>query len=1218
MRIGNQLVVQRLEAGVWTTRGTFGSYTTDRFIIEDGAGSLLFINSNDNTRTLIKPSIDDNGVVVGNAEGRVALIYNNELLAVPFDSSIVLVDDVQDGVDITDAGVTDVFYEFETSRVASIISGEFSFANVISGTTVRASFETSDGQILAENVSQFDFDNGDGIEIFNGINLLPLRESIPFSDGFSFNLRFQFSSPVDVQGSNVDLALGTGVLNGDNLGVRFVPRITIEYYLGEQHNVLTNLNQQTIENKTLDIDNNVVSNIEIDNFKSTAIQEGISGDNTKLTTKAYVDQNIVSSLNYKGGYDAFNNIPDLEISPLGVVVGDFYTVTTSGLFFTQQVEVGDAIIAEADDASALLDWTVLNRALDADTIKNLYESNANTNAYTDIEKKEVEDQSSYLHSMCDKQQELTLVVDGTSVYLDVEAIDGGDIEYNLDGTYYVLDCTTGDGVGGKARVELLQGTEASPKTNYVYVAYSEQDTSIKLFTSEIEIEGAYAYVSYVGIQDYTSVSTNGALFIQRTTEAYEHNEKGAIAWMREKLRVQGTEYWTGVDQHFTITTNAGSEDNIDFHVTEGIIYQLHRQDFPEMQVSTNGIYVVNASGLGSLSEYEKILDLSVLKEDNIGNTIQDGEITNIMIFGAINHTEDSCKLFVNLPSGFYTNETNARADILNYTDYTIPKEARTTGFLIARLCLKYETANNGTWTNILTDESISWDEEVVSVTSPNYPSNYPPNSDVTTTLTSVGKETLRVYFDDFKTEANYDFVYLMDGSDNVIHTYSGTLGSFTSGEVQGDTIKIRFTSDFIINRKGFNITRLEGKLTDVSGSSFVDLRGFKPTYKLGGSIGDVMLDHNELSNIQGGIGGEYYHLEEEQVIKLNNISENHAGDSWVSGLQITESNPKGQTVDYTSGSYLINGIVKTVSTGGTYDMENGYGGVNHYLGMVDYQHRLIGIYVDTDEVIKTVAGLVAEKKEIADLPIIPNDSVCLAIVEIKVDRYDIPKDIGNKDIEDCRLLGSFGTDEHVKASADDETVGYLIDKLSNNGNVKFTLENVGGDETIKADYTSGISGSFTYNRLAVQAYQFTDVTGINSDTQVIWDDNEIDPDSAYNATTGQLTIPQSWIDDYDYMVITMSIRAGIDGVADTKLTNFSMYYNNGSTNELYMRDGHSKLKTTESQYNLLNLTTAKLYLSNYTSGDYFYAMWEDGAPYAEILGGHDNFIQVELIKTVTI
>jgi hypothetical protein len=67
-----------------------------------------------------------------------------------------------------------------------------------------------------------------------------------------------------------------------------------------------------------------------------------------------------------------------------------YTVTVSGSFFdTIDLEVGDVLISEADDATLLDQWTIVNKDLDSVGIKTAYESNPDTNEYSDAEKTQV-------------------------------------------------------------------------------------------------------------------------------------------------------------------------------------------------------------------------------------------------------------------------------------------------------------------------------------------------------------------------------------------------------------------------------------------------------------------------------------------------------------------------------------------------------------------------------------------------------------------------------------------------------------------------------------------------------------------------------------------------------------------------------------------------------------------------------------------------------------
>jgi len=85
---------------------------------------------------------------------------------------------------------------------------------------------------------------------------------------------------------------------------------------------------------------------------------------------------------------------------------------------------------------------------------------------------------------------------------------------------------------------------------------------------------------------------------------------------------------------------------------------------------------------------------------------------------------------------------------------------------------------------------------------------YTGNYDNTTTITMPGYTSVAVYFSKLYTEPYYDFVYIYDGSDNLIATYFGEYKNFWSANVSGDTIKIRLKTDTFLNHTGYNITQV--------------------------------------------------------------------------------------------------------------------------------------------------------------------------------------------------------------------------------------------------------------------------------------------------------------------------------------------------------------------------------------------------------------------------
>ena len=88
--------------------------------------------------------------------------------------------------------------------------------------------------------------------------------------------------------------------------------------------------------------------------------------------KTYIDNSTAGALNFQGGYNAATNSPDLEAPASGVVKkGMMWSVTADGLFFAEQVRVGDSIIANIDDPSTLAHWTTIQSNIDLATTSSV-------------------------------------------------------------------------------------------------------------------------------------------------------------------------------------------------------------------------------------------------------------------------------------------------------------------------------------------------------------------------------------------------------------------------------------------------------------------------------------------------------------------------------------------------------------------------------------------------------------------------------------------------------------------------------------------------------------------------------------------------------------------------------------------------------------------------------------------------------------------------------
>ncbi len=129
--------------------------------------------------------------------------------------------------------------------------------------------------------------------------------------------------------------------------------------------------------------------LDVANFNAAAIvtaAEGIENNNndttlpTSAAVKAYVDAAVVGGLIYQGGYNADLNIPNLDSPPTipGIKKGWTYTVTVDGLFFgTEQLRVGDVLIAEIDAPTTLADWTIVQNNVDIASLTQIGIGNVN-------------------------------------------------------------------------------------------------------------------------------------------------------------------------------------------------------------------------------------------------------------------------------------------------------------------------------------------------------------------------------------------------------------------------------------------------------------------------------------------------------------------------------------------------------------------------------------------------------------------------------------------------------------------------------------------------------------------------------------------------------------------------------------------------------------------------------------------------------------------------
>ena len=99
-------------------------------------------------------------------------------------------------------------------------------------------------------------------------------------------------------------------------------------------------------------------------------------------------------------------------------------------------------------------------------------------------------------------------------------------------------------------------------------------------------------------------------------------------------------------------------------------------------------------------------------------------------------------------------------------------------------------------------------ESYVAESSHPYTNNY----DNTWTITKSGASKIRIHFtSDTEVENTYDFLYFYDGSGTQIWKKTGAIGAFWTDWVNGDTVKVRLTTDYSVTKYGFKVDQRDSE-----------------------------------------------------------------------------------------------------------------------------------------------------------------------------------------------------------------------------------------------------------------------------------------------------------------------------------------------------------------------------------------------------------------------
>lgn len=324
--------------------------------------------------------------------------------------------------------------------------------------------------------------------------------------------------------------------------------------------------------------------------------------------------------------------------------------------------------------------------------------------FGEIDRKSIPNYSTFaenieiIDGMSYQQPSITYVNDGGILYADVESVGVTDITYVFDQREFTLNCTTGAGVSGRARVALTAGTATVPVLNYVYV--TRNGTIATLVSSTTFPTGQFGWVCQVLVPDVTTFDSLGVYASQRYSDNKSHDGRGALSYEREKLRSLGITYLEpGIIPTITITDL--TPDTLDFETTSGEVYQLHKNTFPALNSNTDGIFVINHP----TTPWLHTTNLEDIQIDANGDSL-DNKSFNFVFIGIKSTADgtDYSHLGVLLPTGSYSYVllSGALADE-NLTAVTnVPASLSQTAFLICRVTFKYK---NGVWNNVTADET---------------------------------------------------------------------------------------------------------------------------------------------------------------------------------------------------------------------------------------------------------------------------------------------------------------------------------------------------------------------------------------------------------------------------------------------------------------------------------------------------------------------------------
>lgn len=220
-----KLIIERRQAGSWVRAAEIGSLESDRIIVEDLSGAILYRDGSGELHTISKPSVTGQGAVFGDPQGKITIVSNGTNEVVKIDDTSILSQVLNSGNTVTQSGSLFTI-PFTTTRVEAFLTGTIELANVPANTKMRASLTDSSGNDIGESVTTEVYADGNGQDVADGDVTATILVPFAVPNAYNFNLKLEFTNSVDLLGDNIDLL--------DTRGERFVPKLTLTYYEGTE------------------------------------------------------------------------------------------------------------------------------------------------------------------------------------------------------------------------------------------------------------------------------------------------------------------------------------------------------------------------------------------------------------------------------------------------------------------------------------------------------------------------------------------------------------------------------------------------------------------------------------------------------------------------------------------------------------------------------------------------------------------------------------------------------------------------------------------------------------------------------------------------------------------------------------------------------------------------------------------------------------------------